>query len=1055
MAGAPADSASAAAPRKGPWLSPDSLRPESGLGSPRRLRLLRNGQPLLLDQDYRLPPGDSLVVFAAAVTPGDSVCLERAYTPLLPRPIPGLYRLDAIPVYRSGALDSVWQNGAELSLAAADTGYGRYRLNYSGSKSMAVTVGSGGGLGLDASLFLNLDGQVAEDVFVEGQLSDQNVPIQPEGNTATLKEVDTKYMKVYGSRYAYVLGNYLMEYGVAGEDRFTAKVEGVDGSYRRNGYALRGSWSVSSGQYQSDTLRGVDGKQRGYYLRGRDGRQFITVLAGTERVWRNGTPLKRGTDYTIDYAEGRLDFLLPLVVTGENLFAAEYQYTEQDFPRSLTAGEVRDSSGALTWSLRAITENEDKDRPLSLSPDTALLRRFQGLGDSTYLDTLGRPVAMPHRQSAAAADLGLKLAGYDGHAALILSQFDRNLYSERDDGDNLGYSTRYLGSHTLGRPFDKGGIGSSELTLEHELRSEDFESFKQLIEPRGFQETWNLDARVARRGFMANRARLQEKPFSFLSVAGELGRADADSAVDAGSLRAAEGSISRRGGVSARLGGDKLFLESGSEAKLARSPDRRDNYRQFGHAGMEAGGLMPSVAWTRNEWLTRVPGGALAHSEKQEPEFQIATAPIWDRLTLASGVSVLSQRSDFNGTLPDLQDSVRDWGFTQKASLLGWGPWSTDAFYSFRNHRLWRLDGAGAYANLPEESDFHQAEWNNHLADARKGYGFLSAYRVSQTAEFPLIEDYRELKGRGDYIRTSDSAYHHIETGNGDFVLIGLKRDTTVGSKPYQDLSWTANLELTPARFPFPVTGVLADVELTLDMAFDDQDTSDSPGLLPLFTDDQIQGVRSGRARYSPALHWKAPDGRQGSNFYFDRSYGHAAGVLTYSERLWDQRADYRREAGEDWEWFLEQAYENRSRTGQTAASESDTRNQLYGGRLTRKLPHAFLAEGRSQYLLIHGSSVTGDVDLQGVKPALKLEKTSLYNGRAFVEYGVIYFWGQGEGGFYSTGDFSKGLTHRMEANANFQVGANIYLNFDYVARLEPDGNRLVQKMTAEARAVF
>jgi hypothetical protein len=1055
-----ADSGKAAV-SAGDWLGSDTLRPRHGLGSARRLRVMRGGQQLLPGQDFRLPPGDSLIVLAAPVPAGDSICLERASTPLMANPSFGLYRLDQVPIYRTGALDGEWEAGAHASLQPQDTAYSKYRLNYSGSKSMAVTVGSGGGLGLDASLFINLDGQVAEDVFVEGQLSDQNVPIQPEGNTATLKEVDTKFIKVYGSHYSYVLGNYLMDFGVAGEDRFTAKVQGVDGRYFRSGYALHGSWSVSDGQYQSDTLRGVDGKQRGYYLRGRDGRQFITVLAGTERVWRNGSPLKRGVDYTIDYSEGRLDFLAPLIVTGENLFSAEFQYTEQDYQRTLAAGELRDSAGALRWSVRAISELENKDQPLNMVLDSALRNRFGGLGDSLYRDSLGRLVAMPHRQSGAAADLALKLAGYDGRAAILLSQLDRNLYSGRDDGDNLGYSTRYLGTHALGRPADKGGFGRMELTLDHEARSTHFESFKQLIEPRAFAETWNLDARVAQRGFQADRLRLETRPLSWLMLGGEAGLAEADlagsAALGAAGADSAAGSGSRRGGLSARLGDGRLYLESSSEAKLARSPDRRDNYRQAGRVHWEVGGITPTFSWIRNEWLTELPAGALGRSLKQEPEFTLATDPFWGRVSLTSGISVLSQQGNFDGRLANIRDSVRDWGVSQKVVAMGLGPWSTDVFYSYRNHRQWRLDGLGGYSDLPEESDFNQAEWNSQLADRRKGYALQSSYKISQTAEFPLIEDYRELKGRGDYVFDSvANAYHRVETG-GDFVLIGLKRDTTIGSRPYQDLSWSANLQLTPAKFPFAVKGVLADIELTLDVAFDDQDTAENPGLLPLFTDEQIEAVRSGRSRYGPALHWTAPSGGKAANLYVDRSYSRAAGVYAYRERLWNQRADYRREVGEDWEWFLEQSYENRDRQGNAGGTEGATENenQAYGARVTRKLPKSFQVETRGQFLILTGSAFSGETDLRGVKPALRLEKTSLYNGRAFIEYGMIYFWGQGQGGFYATGDFAKGLTHRAQANANFQVGENIYLNFDYVIRLEPGGNELVQKMTAEARAVF
>jgi hypothetical protein len=249
---------------------------------------------------------------------------------------------------------------------------------------------------------------------------------------------------------------------------------------------------------------------------------------------------------------------------------------------------------------------------------------------------------------------------------------------------------------------------------------------------------------------------------------------------------------------------------------------------------------------------------------------------------------------------------------------------------------------------------------------------------------------------------------------------------------------------------------VLADIEVSLDLALDAQDTSESPGLLPLFTDSQLDQVRGGHARYAPALRWRSRKGGRMLNLEADRAYGRAAGLYAFRERLWTQRADFRAEAGRNWEWYLEQSYENRDReAGTQSVSRTLVRNQLYGLRLARKLPRDYRAEARSQYLVVKGGGSGGDVDLRGVKPAARLEKASLFNGRAFLEYGLIYFWGEGEGGFYATGDFSKGLTHRLEANANFQVGDNLYLNFNYVARLEPRGDRLAQKMTAEARAVF
>jgi hypothetical protein len=1039
------------------WHGFDTLRPQGGLGSIHRLRVERNGQVLLRNQDFEILPGDSLLLFSSPIALQDSICIDRATTPLFIQPNVSLYQMDRVPIYRNQILDPSETPYGLSRASTEDTAYSKYRLNYSGSKSMAVSLGSGGGLGLDASLFINLEGQIAEDVFVEGQLSDQNVPIQPDGNTATLKEVDTKFMRVYGKHYSYTLGNYLMDYGVAGEDRYTAKVQGVNGAYSRGDYGFRGAWSISDGQYQSDSLRGVDGKQRGYYLRGRDGRQFITVLAGTERIWRNGQPLKRGIDYTIDYSEGRLDFLTPVVVTSENLFSAEFQYTDQEFQRSLALGEVKDSAGPLTWSVRSITELENKDQPLNLTLDSNSLQKFIAAGDTKIKDSLGRTLQMPRRQSSAAVDMSLKLTQFDGHGALLLSQLDRNLYSNRDDQDNYGYSTRYQGQHRIGKSLDQGGWGNTAISIEHEYRDSKYESFKQLIEPRGFLEIWNLNSTVAQNGFLANRVTVEERPFSKLLISGEIGRADARAAADTSSARVIEGSVSKRTSMGLRLGGEKRFVEASSEAKFARSPNRQDNYRQHGQLTFDAGGFTPTVMLTRNEWIAERPGQALARSIKQEPEFKIATLPFFGKVSLTSGLALLSQSGNFGGALPNSQDSVRDIGFTQKVDAIGIGPWNSDLFYSFQNHKLWRLGTDSEYSRIPEENNFNQVQWNNHLADFKKGYAFNSSYRVTQTAEFPLVDSFAYLPGRGNYVKDPYlNKYNPVQLG-GDYVLVGLMRDTTVGSKPYQDLAWTGNLELVPAKFPFPVSGVLADIEFTLDLAMEHQDTTGALGLYPLFLDGQIEAARSGGSRYSPALHWKAPSSNKSLDFYGDRSFSLGAGIYAFKEKLWNGRSNFRHELNDDWEYALEQSYENRTRetvsTGTNAVSENQ--NFVYGFRLLRKLPKAFSLEGRGQYLTVSGNANSLPIDLQGIKPALKLEKGSLYNGRAFLEYGMVYFWGIGDGGYYTTGEYIRGLTHRMEANANFQIGENMYLNFDYLVRLEPGGRKVTQKLTAEARAVF
>src|SRR5690606_3731906 len=151
---------------------------------------------------------------------------------------------------------------AQMDQGASGLDTGGYELALSGSKSLAVTTGEGGAVGVDAALFVNVKGQVADNVWIEGTLSDQNTPVQPEGNTTTLREVDEKYLRMYGRQYDYLLGDYLLQHGRNGEDRYAIQAEGARLRYHENGRAATFLFARSKGLHHSDTLRGEDGKQR-------------------------------------------------------------------------------------------------------------------------------------------------------------------------------------------------------------------------------------------------------------------------------------------------------------------------------------------------------------------------------------------------------------------------------------------------------------------------------------------------------------------------------------------------------------------------------------------------------------------------------------------------------------------------------------------------------------------------------------------------------------------------------------------------------------------------
>ncbi len=1037
------------------------------------VRLLRDGEALVEDTDFiRIEDagerGVIALVFPADGGPGGKLCIVRYVAPALPSPRMNLYTFDDVPVLpppgvaRSDtAPESAFPIISGESTSPLDTG--AYEIELSGSKSIAVSVGQGGALGLDAALFVNLEGQIAENVWLEGSLSDQNVPVQPEGNTTTLREVDNKYLRVYGRQYEYLLGDYNLEHGRAGEDLFFIQAEGARLRYGDGGRSGTVSFARSKGLFHSDTLRGVDGKQRGYYLRGRDGNTYITVLAGTERIWRNGVLLRRGTDYTIDYSQGRIDFTNNVWVTGENLFSAEFQYTEDSYPRILVAAEVADTLGPFRFSLRAIQESEDKENPATGLPDAATLQEWEQAGDAPVFDSLGNPVRMPQRLGAAVWSADWE-GGEAGQArfSVLGSVLDRNLYSGRDNDDNLGWSTRYRGVHRFGAPINEGGVGRLIVEPEHEHRSRDYNSFRQLVETRTFRDLWNLDAAVGERDFDANRVRVGVELWTGVQVGGGAGYAAGTRLDTTGGETVALPVESRRGEVFYREERRNNLLELNVEWKNALDPLRRDNQRVRLTNERLYGGWKGSIQGLYDEWVTEISTDVLARSDLVQPRAALESPLLGDRWIWTTEVDGLYGRSNYDATLAAPEDSLIDMGVAQRLRLLAWGPAGGDLFVARRSQRVWlpQTDGGQQVTGRALEAEefvYHQAEANLFVSNMLRGYGAHMHYRATRTAETPLVESFVQVdSGRGDYIFDPGlNAYFPVETG-GDYVLVGLVRDTTVGERPYQDLQWSFRLDLSPGRWLVSPGGVLADIDFSLDVETDHQDSAGQGLPLPRFTDAQIEEVRSGRTRYEPALRWTHPEGGRSAHLRHRREFAREAGAFASRSLLQETRGEYRHEWSLQWESAWIGALESRQREGLSAfatLTRVDTRRAQT--LLYRRFPGALTLIPSLEYRHTEGDDAGFPVDLQAIVPRARVEKGGFFGGRASAEYGVHWLFGEGDGGFFVTDGYRRGVTHRFEAVAQSALQSRLHLNASYLARLDPGEASWAQRFSAEVRAVF
>ncbi|MBD3224740.1 MAG: hypothetical protein GF313_08420 [Caldithrix sp.] len=201
-------------------------------------------------------------------------------------------------------------------------------LSTSGSIMRGVKVGSNRDFTLNSGLNLELSGMITDNVEIIGALTDEATPIQPEGNTQTLEEIDKVYVQFRSPYVDGTVGDLNLTY---------QNSEFADLSRKLQGLSLRGQYgqtylgatvAATRGFFNSMQFIGQEGNQGPYQLTATDGSQDIIVLAGTEKVFINGEPMVRGesNDYTIEYGNGQITFTNQRLITSESRIEIDFEY---------------------------------------------------------------------------------------------------------------------------------------------------------------------------------------------------------------------------------------------------------------------------------------------------------------------------------------------------------------------------------------------------------------------------------------------------------------------------------------------------------------------------------------------------------------------------------------------------------------------------------------------------------------------------------------------------------------------------------------------------------
>ncbi|HEV2106015.1 MAG TPA: hypothetical protein VGU27_09825, partial [Candidatus Eisenbacteria bacterium] len=260
-------------------------------------------------------------------------------------------------------------------------------LAVTGNKTIAVEFGSSQDAALRQSLDLALSGRIAPDVTLTGTLSDRNLPLTAQGGTQDVQALDQVLVELKAPQGGASLGDVPLALERGEFARLERRVQGVSGQWAPGAFQGFLAAASAQGEYQRLQLLGVDGEQGPYQLTDRGGNAGITVVAGSEIVWLDGERMTRGegADYVLDYERARLTFTNRRPITSASRITVEYQFALTRYRRNLAAFAGDWHQGALSLYTTAMTESDDRGRPLDQVLDANDLRTLVLAGDSLAL----------------------------------------------------------------------------------------------------------------------------------------------------------------------------------------------------------------------------------------------------------------------------------------------------------------------------------------------------------------------------------------------------------------------------------------------------------------------------------------------------------------------------------------------------------------------------------------------------------------------------------------------------------------------------------------------